>query len=169
MEILEALRSLDVNDGSRWTDNGLPRIEFVSELVGRVVTRREITEAAPLFTRLSPVLPELKGIPDDAPPPDPDGDDRPDILVDPPPPPPEEEKPGGPSDESVENQKNIQAWIERQHLNRIERAQRRSAVLAQLNPNDLAARSPLDEAMTRRTRRGTTRPDFLGLGPQSRA
>jgi hypothetical protein len=172
MEILAVLRSLDTTDDSRWTGDGLPRVEFVSEIMGRNVTRREITETAPLFTRLSPVIPGEEPDPETESDPtlsrDPD-DDRPDITLAGPPPPPEESTPEGPEPEHVVNQRNLRAWLAQQHQNRIDRAARRKATLEALPPGtDLSGRSPLDEAMARRTRRGMNRPDFLGLGPQSR-
>ena len=51
MTITEALDALDPSIDKQWTTDGLPRVEAVSETLGRNVTRREITDAAPNFLR----------------------------------------------------------------------------------------------------------------------
>lgn len=51
MDIREALSQLDSLDDDQWTTDGAPRTEVVSELVGRKVTRAEIINAAPKFSR----------------------------------------------------------------------------------------------------------------------
>jgi len=53
MELKEALGQLDTMDDSLWTKEGLPAVDKVAELMGRDVTRKEITDAAPHFTRAS--------------------------------------------------------------------------------------------------------------------
>lgn len=56
MDILSALSALDLGDDEHWTKDGLPKTDVVSEAVGETVTRAQITEAAPLFTRENSVL-----------------------------------------------------------------------------------------------------------------
>ena len=51
LSISAALDELDDELDHHWTADGLPRVEVVSELVGRTVTRSEITIEAPLYTR----------------------------------------------------------------------------------------------------------------------
>lgn len=51
MDIKEALSQLDGLDDAQWTQDGAPKTEVVSELVGRKVSRAEIVEAAPKFSR----------------------------------------------------------------------------------------------------------------------
>ena len=55
MEITQALAQLDPANESQWTSDGLPRVEAVVELVGHDVTRKQITDAAPTFSRSVPV------------------------------------------------------------------------------------------------------------------
>lgn len=55
MKILEALAQLDTLDDDQWTQDGAPKVDVVSELVGMIVTRSEIISAAPKFTRDNPV------------------------------------------------------------------------------------------------------------------
>jgi len=49
-EIMAALAALDVNDDANWTSDGLPRLG----VVGKGVTREDITTVAPHFTRSHP-------------------------------------------------------------------------------------------------------------------
>ena len=56
MDIREALATLDTLDDEVWTSEGLPKIEAVKELLGRPITRQEIVDAAPKFTRQNPEL-----------------------------------------------------------------------------------------------------------------
>lgn len=51
MQIKTALLNLDFEDDDLWTDDGLPRVGAVAEQLGRKVTRQEVTDAAPGFTR----------------------------------------------------------------------------------------------------------------------
>jgi len=51
MNIKEALSQLDALDDDQWTEDGLPKIDTVSKLLGAKVTRAEIIEAAPTFSR----------------------------------------------------------------------------------------------------------------------
>lgn len=54
MDIKDALLLLDTLDDNLWTSEGAPKIDAVSDLVGRKVTRQEIIEAAPKFTKSNP-------------------------------------------------------------------------------------------------------------------
>jgi len=51
MNIKEALAQLDALDDDQWTQDGAPKTDVVSELVGKKVSRAEIIEAAPKFSR----------------------------------------------------------------------------------------------------------------------
>lgn len=51
MEIKEALEQLDVLDDDHWTTDGLPRVDAVEGILGRDVSRQDITDAAPGFNR----------------------------------------------------------------------------------------------------------------------
>lgn len=51
MDIREALSNLDPFNDDQWTDEGAPLVDVLKELLGRPVTRQEITDAAPHFTR----------------------------------------------------------------------------------------------------------------------
>lgn len=51
MDIRDALGMLDTIDDEVWTSDGLPKIDAVKDLLGRPVTRQEIVDAAPKFTR----------------------------------------------------------------------------------------------------------------------
>lgn len=51
MEIKEALAQLDGMEDAHWTADGAPATAAVSEILGRKVTRAEITDAAPKFSR----------------------------------------------------------------------------------------------------------------------
>ena len=59
MEIKEALAQLDGIDDSHWTADGAPAVEAVSEIVGQKVTRAQITDAAPKFSRENMDLEEI--------------------------------------------------------------------------------------------------------------
>lgn len=50
-KILEALLQLDPTNNDQWTSDGLPRVEVVSELSGLTVTRKDVTDAKPGFSR----------------------------------------------------------------------------------------------------------------------
>lgn len=56
MDIRDALGMLDTIDDEVWTSEGLPKIDAVKDLLGRPVTRQEIVDAAPKFTRQNPDL-----------------------------------------------------------------------------------------------------------------
>lgn len=50
-EILEALLGLSPGNDEHWTTDGLPRLDAVENLLGASVTRKQLTNAAPEFTR----------------------------------------------------------------------------------------------------------------------
>ena len=52
--ILKALQELDVLDDDNWTTDGAPLVDVVSKIVGEAVTRRDIVEASPAFSRSNP-------------------------------------------------------------------------------------------------------------------
>lgn len=56
MDIKEALASMDAFNDEQWTQDGAPKTDVVSELVGHKVSRAEIIEAAPKFSRENMVL-----------------------------------------------------------------------------------------------------------------
>ncbi len=51
MDLKEALQLLEFDNENHWTSDGLPVVAVVSEILDRTVTRKEITEADPSFTR----------------------------------------------------------------------------------------------------------------------
>ena len=59
-QILEALSALDTENDDHWTNQGLPRIDLlvVSNPDLKNITRKNVTDAAPKFTRATPELPE---------------------------------------------------------------------------------------------------------------
>lgn len=75
MTIKAALATLDPFDDDHWTADGAPTIAAVSAAFGDKVTRKEITEADPLFTR------DVAGQLDDATP-DPVVEPEPDLMSD---------------------------------------------------------------------------------------
>lgn len=57
MDIREALASLDATDDSLWTEGGMPKVSVIRELTeNNSLERRDITDAAPQFTRDNPVV-----------------------------------------------------------------------------------------------------------------
>lgn len=56
MDIREALSQLDTLNDEHWTGEGAPKIDAVKELLGRPVTRQEIINAAPHFSRENPIV-----------------------------------------------------------------------------------------------------------------
>ncbi|QJI53349.1 hypothetical protein vBAcoSR7M_27 [Alteromonas phage vB_AcoS-R7M] len=51
MSLLDALKKLNPGDDSHWTTDGLPLLTVVKDLYGSAVTRAQIAEVAPGFTR----------------------------------------------------------------------------------------------------------------------
>jgi hypothetical protein len=66
-EILEAVRSLDPQNDEHWTADGQPRLDAVENKLGGDVSRKDVTNAAPDFTRT--VARELVDVDDDGEPP----------------------------------------------------------------------------------------------------
>jgi len=60
MDIKEALAQLDTMEDDQWTADGAPATSAVSEILGRKVTRAEITDAAPKFSRSNTDLTEIE-------------------------------------------------------------------------------------------------------------
>lgn len=60
MDIREALSQLDTLNDDHWTGEGAPKIDAVKELLGRPVTRQDIINAAPHFSRENPIVEEEK-------------------------------------------------------------------------------------------------------------
>lgn len=58
-QILESLASLDPENKDHWTQDGQPRLGAV----GEGVSRAQILEVAPLFSRENPQLPEAEELP----------------------------------------------------------------------------------------------------------
>lgn len=53
MNINEALSELDKTNDDHWTKDGAPRLDVVSELVGKEVKRKDVVDADPEYTRES--------------------------------------------------------------------------------------------------------------------
>jgi hypothetical protein len=51
MDIKDALGKLDPQNNDHWTGDGLPLVQAVSDLVGKDVSRKEVTDALPGFSR----------------------------------------------------------------------------------------------------------------------
>lgn len=60
MDLKTALSQLDSLDDGHWTQEGLPRIEVLEGMVGEKLTRQQITDVAPKFSRSSMELPEAE-------------------------------------------------------------------------------------------------------------
>lgn len=60
MDIKEALAQLDSMEDSHWTADGAPAVDAVSTLMEKKVTRAEITNAAPKFSRENMDLTEVE-------------------------------------------------------------------------------------------------------------
>ena len=67
------------------------------------------------------------------------------------------------ADPPESDQQSIRRFLDAQQALRLKKADQRAAVLKTLNPNDLNPLSPLDQAMARKTARGTKRPVWPGL------
>lgn len=59
MDILEALRQIDALDDDNFTSDGSVKVDVVSKLVGRSVTRQDIISAAPKFNKQNPNVDEV--------------------------------------------------------------------------------------------------------------
>jgi len=56
MDIKEALSQMDVLDDDQWTQGGDPRIDYLTEVLKQDVSRDEVVNAAPKFSRTNFVL-----------------------------------------------------------------------------------------------------------------
>jgi len=56
MDLKETLQLLEQDNPNHWTSDGLPVVAVVAELFGQPITRKDITEADPTFTRESLTL-----------------------------------------------------------------------------------------------------------------
>jgi len=56
MELEEALLSLDPLDDDQWTQEKAPKLDVLKELVGEAVTRQQVIDVAPQFTRENMVV-----------------------------------------------------------------------------------------------------------------
>lgn len=57
-KIIEALKALDTTNDNHWTTDGLPRLETVKfNAADQSITREQVNQAAPGFTRSNPVTP----------------------------------------------------------------------------------------------------------------
>lgn len=63
MDIKEALAQLDTLDDDLWTQDGAPKTDAVSEIMGTKVSRADILTAAPKFTRENTDLSEIEDQP----------------------------------------------------------------------------------------------------------
>lgn len=66
IKILNALNQLDPRDDKHWTEAGLPRMDVIETLISENVTRKQVDEALPGFSRDVMSLKQVKeedGIP----------------------------------------------------------------------------------------------------------
>ena len=59
MELREALEHLDTMDDSHWTADGAPALEVLFGMVGKKVSRQNVVDAAPKFSRQNTDLGEV--------------------------------------------------------------------------------------------------------------
>jgi DNA repair exonuclease SbcCD ATPase subunit len=175
-DLKSVLAQLDVNNDMLWSDDGAPRLDAVSSLAGRKVTRKELNEVAPGFSRLNPELDNLQPDQDD------DQDDEPTLDAEAPELAEVERlqaeaaKAQEAADKAAaaaaaiqrkldearvayeeanavphQNQVNIMQYLETQKQIRIARAEHRKAALAALNGDvsALQAKAPIDAARGR--------------------
>lgn len=63
LKIIEALQKLDVDNDNHWTEEGLPRLDVLKDIIGETVSRVDVTNAAKTFTRKNPVLEQVQVAP----------------------------------------------------------------------------------------------------------
>lgn len=56
MDLKEALGLLDTMEDEHWTGNGDVRLDVLKEMLGRNVSRQEVLDVAPQFSRSNPVI-----------------------------------------------------------------------------------------------------------------
>lgn len=59
MQLPSALANLDQLNDAHWTSDGAPRLDVLAKLVGAPVTRQQIRDIAPEFTRERPTVPTV--------------------------------------------------------------------------------------------------------------
>ena len=59
-KIIEGLMKLDTENDNHWTEDGLPKIAALKFTVGPTLTREDVNEVAPNFTRSNPVIGEVQ-------------------------------------------------------------------------------------------------------------
>ena len=181
MNIKEALAKLDPFDDDHWTADGAPTIAAVTDAFGDKVTRKEITEADPLFSRET--AGQLSDAESEAPAPEPEPVSDLDCLRD------EqsflEEENAGITKGMEEGKKlikknqqrleaiadkilvldppqtqaeGIRAFIDASNASRAARHGVAQRVAASLPPGMAKVKAPIDEAYARRNKRGMTRP-----------
>lgn len=166
MDIREALQQLDPQDDAHWTVGGDPKLDALIQILGEHVTRKEVIEAAPRFTRENPLLDEEDEV---------TVEENPEVQL------AEaaralneakaklseatakvdakimaEEAEKEPA--HVLNMRNIQEYLNRQRQNKLERVEHRRELLGKIDPRDLQVLAPIDAAMQRKTARGVQRP-----------
>lgn len=181
MEIKEALAQLDPENDAQWTNYGLPLVDVMRTLTGNEeLTRQLITEAEPEFNREAaraarPVQEEVEAEAEVEAPAKPqpqlavlDGEIQ-DLL-----------KEKNELDKKIvalsrkrdavqerefrtrtpeDNIRSIQTYIKSQAQARMDRATNRQRFIESgLTSRDLDPRAPIDQAMARKTQRGTQRP-----------
>ncbi len=67
MDLKEALQKLEYGNDEHWTVEGAPALAILNDLVGRKVTRQEVVDADPSFTRasLAPADPDVAQVGED--------------------------------------------------------------------------------------------------------
>lgn len=178
MDIQSALEQLDRNNHLHWTEDGAPRVDVVSNILGFEVKRKDITNAAPLFNRNSimdeveesvideePVIDEtymlrtqLKNLEEQII----ENISTSEFL---------KKKIKNLQDETDQirnkllivdpeptNEESIRTYLNSQFESRMKKHEIRSSVLHGLSIKDLDFKSPIDSAMARKTNRGTARP-----------
>ncbi len=58
MNIKEALANMDALDDDQWTADGMPKLSSISESVGSQISRQEVVDSAPEFSRGNMIIPE---------------------------------------------------------------------------------------------------------------
>jgi len=196
MSIRQALTALDPTNDEHWTNDGSPRMDAVERLVGtKSITRRDVVDAAPMFNRTNPVVPDHE--PQPAPAAEPEAAPQADPL--------RAKKAeleaelaaqqaqwedmrkrlantqreldnvileltaGQSKQSSKENTHAIRDYLDTQAAIRRAKSDRLRDVKAQLSgdfAHGLTVKAPIDAAMARRTARGTQRPPVIGQPPK---
>lgn len=189
-KIKETLALLDSGDDSHWTDDGLPRLDVVSSLSGVKVTRDDVNQIAPGFSRggtttggapktdaaaverarIEALKAQVKGQQAAV-------EEQQQVVA------AEaaklremnaqtdariKELETAEKDSPVANQLAIMEFLRVQHETRIARHAAQAALLKGIDPKILGKGSRLDQALARKAGRGGNRPDF-SQSPQAKA